>query len=53
VPIVGVTAHVLEGDRELCLDAGMDDYMSKPISPELLEEKIGLWLGQSERRSAS
>jgi CheY-like chemotaxis protein len=49
VPIVGVTAHALESDRELCLDAGMDDYISKPISPELLEEKIGLWLGKSER----
>jgi CheY-like chemotaxis protein len=49
VPIVGVTAHALESDRELCLDSGMDDYMSKPISPELLEEKIGLWLGKSER----
>ena len=48
VPIIGVTAHALESDRELCLDAGMDDYMSKPISPELLEEKIQLWLGKSE-----
>ncbi|WP_086994416.1 response regulator [Rhizobium sullae] len=49
VPIVGVTAHALESDRELCLDAGMDDYMSKPISPELLEEKIQFWLGRSEQ----
>ncbi|MBB4272374.1 response regulator [Rhizobium mongolense] len=47
VPIIGVTAHALESDRELCLAAGMDDYMSKPISPELLEEKIQLWLGKS------
>lgn len=44
VPIIGVTAHALESDRDLCLDAGMDDYMSKPISPELLEEKIRQWL---------
>jgi CheY-like chemotaxis protein len=51
VPIIGVTAHALESDRELCLDAGMDDYMSKPISPELLEEKIQLWLGRSEQQS--
>ncbi|MGZ2455226.1 response regulator [Rhizobium sp. IY2] len=50
VPIIGVTAHALESDRELCLDAGMDDYMSKPISPELLEEKIRQWLGTSERQ---
>jgi CheY-like chemotaxis protein len=45
VPVIGVTAHALESDRELCLDAGMDDYMSKPISPELLEDKIRQWLG--------
>lgn len=50
VPIVGVTAHALESDRELCLDAGMDDYMSKPISPELLEEKISLWLGNGAQQ---
>ncbi|WP_431320055.1 response regulator [Rhizobium sp. YTU87027] len=56
VPIVGVTAHALEADRDLCLEAGMDDYMSKPISPELLEEKLELWLGRNGRqtgRSAS
>jgi CheY-like chemotaxis protein len=50
VPIIGVTAHALESDRELCLDAGMDDYMSKPISPELLEEKIRQWLGKDEQQ---
>ncbi len=51
VPIIGVTAHALESDRDLCLDAGMDDYMAKPISPELLEEKIALWLGKEERQA--
>jgi signal transduction histidine kinase/CheY-like chemotaxis protein len=45
VPIVGVTAHALDVDRDLCLEAGMDDYMSKPISPELLEAKVRRWLG--------
>ncbi|ARM89501.1 sensor histidine kinase/response regulator hybrid protein [Rhizobium sp. CIAT894] len=50
VPIIGVTAHALESDREACLDAGMDDYMSKPISPELLEEKIRQWLGKDEQQ---
>ncbi|MBX4888289.1 response regulator [Rhizobium bangladeshense] len=50
VPIIGVTAHALESDREACLDAGMDDYMSKPISPELLEEKIRQWLGKTEQQ---
>ncbi|WP_106795517.1 response regulator [Rhizobium sp. H4] len=50
VPIIGVTAHALESDRELCLDAGMDDYMSKPISPELLEEKIRQWLDKDDQQ---
>ncbi|TWF54798.1 response regulator [Neorhizobium alkalisoli] len=45
VPIIGVTAHALESDRELCFQAGMDDYLSKPISPEALEEKIRQWIG--------
>ena len=45
-PVVGVTAHALAGDRERCLDAGMDDYMSKPISPEKLEAKIRDWIPQ-------
>lgn len=43
-PIIGVTAHALTGDRERCMEAGMDDYLSKPISPEKLEAKIREWL---------
>ena len=44
VPIIGVTAHALDLDSELCLASGMDDYVSKPISPELLRAKISQWL---------
>ncbi len=46
-PIIGVTAHALKGDREKCIDAGMDDYLPKPISPDRLGAKIGNWLGEN------
>jgi signal transduction histidine kinase/DNA-binding response OmpR family regulator len=47
VPIVGVTAQALDVDRIACMQSGMDDCMSKPISPELLETKIQRYLGDT------
>ena len=52
VPIIGVMAHAQESDHDLCLAAGMDDYLSKPISPELLNAKIQTWLMKSLARLA-
>lgn len=45
VPILAMTANAVAGDRERCLASGMDDYMSKPISREILEATLDRWLG--------
>jgi CheY-like chemotaxis protein len=42
--IIAVTANAMPGDKERCLDAGMDDYISKPIQFQLLSEKITQWV---------
>ncbi len=46
VPIVAMTAHALESDRRRCLDAGMNDYVTKPIERAKLIETVARWLPQ-------
>ena len=47
VPIVALTASAIQGDKEKCKSAGMDDYMSKPISVSILERVLVRWSTQS------
>jgi CheY-like chemotaxis protein len=52
LPIIGMTAHAFAEDRDRCLAAGMDDYISKPVDRRQLLEKISRWLGQGTSRAA-
>lgn len=45
VPIIALTAHAMEGDRQRCIDCGMDDYLPKPITLHTLGEKLEKWTG--------
>ncbi|HKI48258.1 MAG TPA: response regulator, partial [Desulfobacteria bacterium] len=47
VPIVAMTAHAMQGDRNKCLEAGMDGYVSKPIDPDRLVSALKRWMDPS------
>jgi len=49
IPIIAMTANAMQGDREKCLEAGMNDYVSKPVPPRSLYEKLELWLPKTVR----
>jgi len=51
IAIIAMTAHAMQGDRERCLEAGMNDYVSKPVSPQALTEVLTRWLPKKNDES--
>jgi two-component system, sensor histidine kinase and response regulator len=49
VPVIAMTANAMKGDREKCLNVGMDDYVSKPVNPAELSAAIERWLDRSHK----
>ena len=48
IPIIAMTASVVEGEQQRCLLAGMDDYLSKPVNTDELSAKMRQWLGSTD-----
>lgn len=51
-PIVAMTANAMEGDRTRCLEAGMDDFLSKPVKMEQLHQTVCRWAGKPDQAPA-
>jgi signal transduction histidine kinase/DNA-binding response OmpR family regulator len=50
IPVIAMTANAMQGDREMCLAAGMDDYVSKPVEPSALDAMLTQWLPATPSR---
>ncbi|MPN24900.1 Sensor histidine kinase RcsC [bioreactor metagenome] len=50
LPIIALTANTFSEDRQRCLDAGMDDHISKPVDPERLFATLYRWLAIADER---
>ncbi len=49
IPIIAMTAHAMQGDRQRCIEAGMNDYISKPVTPRGLADTLSQWLPKSDK----
>jgi PAS domain S-box-containing protein len=52
MPIIAMTANAMQGDRETCMEAGMDDYVAKPINPKDLADALSRWLPETPEGNA-